>query len=97
MLSCVAEFAQLPADHACTMGIVAKFRAPRLLDDKAPLRLCAVIDTSGSMGGLKLQLAKDSAEYLLQQLTKQDEFGLVSYDALQVSPELDATVESFCS
>jgi hypothetical protein len=84
LLSCIPEYAHLPAaSDGTTMGVVANFKCPSLEQQQGgrlPVRLCAVIDTSGSMAGFKLQLVKAVTTFMTQQLTKHDSFALISYD-----------------
>jgi hypothetical protein len=85
LLSCVSEFPHLPAAKVQTvMAVAAKFRSPGLDHSqqgaRLPVRLCAVIDTSASMAGLKLSLVKAVTTFTAQQLTAHDSFALISYD-----------------
>jgi Ca-activated chloride channel family protein len=47
---------------------------------RPPLRLALVIDRSGSMGGPKLEVAKQCASYLVHRLAPTDHLALVTYD-----------------
>lgn len=49
--------------------------------DVDPLDVGLVIDRSGSMGTDRMQDAKDGADLLVQELTSQDQSGLVSYSS----------------
>ena len=48
--------------------------------ERAPLSLAVVLDRSGSMGGEKLERAKDSVIELIRTLDADDEIALVQYD-----------------
>ncbi len=50
------------------------------LDTPKDLNLCVVIDRSGSMGGAKLETAKNSCKAILQRLSSKDRFSLVVFD-----------------
>jgi Mg-chelatase subunit ChlD len=59
-------------------------QAPTLLDlrdRKMPLRMCAVIDVSGSMKGEKLELTKESLRFMIGELSERDSFSLVVFDS----------------
>ncbi len=47
---------------------------------RSPLNLAVVLDRSGSMGGAKLEQAKQAALMLVEQLDEDDVFSLVVYD-----------------
>ncbi|HEX2778206.1 MAG TPA: VWA domain-containing protein [Gemmatimonadaceae bacterium] len=47
---------------------------------RAPLNLALVLDRSGSMGGEKLDAAKDAVRFLLRRLSPDDSVALVAYD-----------------
>src|SRR3954454_4556749 len=48
--------------------------------DRPPLHLALVVDRSGSMGGPKLDAAKQSARFLVERLRTEDRIALVAYD-----------------
>lgn len=48
---------------------------------RAPVSLSAVIDKSGSMAGSKMDLVKKTCNFMLAQLGRRDNFGLVEYDS----------------
>ncbi|MCA9149594.1 MAG: VWA domain-containing protein, partial [Planctomycetales bacterium] len=48
--------------------------------EKPSLAMMLVVDRSGSMGGLKLKLAKDAAEGTLELLGPRDQLGLIAFD-----------------
>jgi Ca-activated chloride channel homolog len=56
---------------------------------RVPLNLSVVLDRSGSMAGDKLTYVQKAAEFLVQHLTAQDYFSLVSYNHA-VSVEVNA-------
>ncbi len=47
---------------------------------RAPLRLVAVVDRSGSMAGEKLELVKKTLTFATSQLREQDELSIVTFD-----------------
>jgi len=47
---------------------------------RAPLRLTAVLDKSGSMGGEKLRLVKETMLFMLRHLSERDALGIIEYD-----------------
>lgn len=48
-------------------------------DERASMDLVAVVDTSGSMSGEKINLMKITLKHVLNQLKKDDQFGIVSF------------------
>lgn len=48
---------------------------------RAPLRLVAVLDKSGSMGGSKIRLVRKTMLFVLKNLGSQDAIGLVEFDS----------------
>eukprot|EP00287_Rhodomonas_sp_CCMP768_P005503 CAMPEP_0196724340 /NCGR_PEP_ID=MMETSP1091-20130531/6229_1 /TAXON_ID=302021 /ORGANISM="Rhodomonas sp., Strain CCMP768" /LENGTH=616 /DNA_ID=CAMNT_0042066449 /DNA_START=26 /DNA_END=1877 /DNA_ORIENTATION=+ len=62
----------------------ANLRAPEVVEDTAKrstVSLTAVIDKSGSMSGEKLELVKQTCDFMLNQLSSKDKMGLVEYDS----------------
>jgi Ca-activated chloride channel family protein len=49
-------------------------------DDRVPLRIALVIDRSGSMAGIRLDVAKQCATFLASHLKSDDSLALVAYD-----------------
>ena len=49
-------------------------------EDKPSLAICFVIDRSGSMGGQRMELAKDAAKAAVELLTPQDFAAVVAFD-----------------
>jgi hypothetical protein len=83
VLSCaVSRLANLPTHQ--TFRVLAKVTPPaaalHVSNARAPARICAVIDSSASMAGCKMELSKAATQLMVQQLTEQDMFALVSYD-----------------
>lgn len=50
-------------------------------EERVPLSLALVIDTSGSMSGAKIDYARRSARYLVERLTADDRLALVGFDS----------------
>mmetsp|Transcript_43719 Transcript_43719/g.81562 ORF Transcript_43719/g.81562 Transcript_43719/m.81562 type:complete len:656 (-) Transcript_43719:233-2200(-) len=48
-------------------------------DKQAPLHLVAVLDKSGSMGGEKIRLVKQTMVFMLRYLSERDSLGIVEY------------------
>jgi uncharacterized membrane protein len=44
------------------------------------LAMCLVIDKSGSMGGVKIELAKEAAKATVELLTSRDQLGVIAFD-----------------
>jgi len=49
-------------------------------DEKLPIAMCLVIDRSGSMGGEKMQLAKEAVKSAIDLLQKKDFIAIVAFD-----------------
>jgi Ca-activated chloride channel homolog len=70
-----------------------ELKASELQNDnikKAPLNIAIVIDRSGSMSGEKINQAKASAKYIINQLSEDDYVSIVSYDN-NVTVNMNAT------
>jgi len=75
-----------PADD---VKAVLSVVAPRVDDShRAPLRLVAVLDKSGSMNGEKIRLVKQTMIFMLRYLSDKDALGVVEYgsDVKVVAP-----------
>ena len=74
--------AVLPADSEQTAVIKISLDAPPPPKDRKrpPVNLCIVLDRSGSMGGTKIEKAKEAAIVALRRLQGDDMFSLVIYD-----------------
>ena len=72
----------LPAGQAGTAVLKVTLAAPAAPDVKSrpPVNLCIVLDRSGSMGGSKIEQAREAAIAALRRLDPQDVFALVVYD-----------------
>eukprot|EP00287_Rhodomonas_sp_CCMP768_P009749 CAMPEP_0196718132 /NCGR_PEP_ID=MMETSP1091-20130531/1410_1 /TAXON_ID=302021 /ORGANISM="Rhodomonas sp., Strain CCMP768" /LENGTH=595 /DNA_ID=CAMNT_0042058723 /DNA_START=18 /DNA_END=1805 /DNA_ORIENTATION=+ len=82
--SCTPEYNLVPNDKT-KLTFNVHLRAPEVQDEdgKRPtVALSAVIDTSGSMEGSKLQLVKESCNFILDQMSAKDKLGLVEYNTV---------------
>ncbi|MCI0512427.1 VWA domain-containing protein [candidate division KSB1 bacterium] len=64
--------------------LLAQFKAGKVLrqTERIPLNICMVIDQSGSMSSEnKLEKVKQAAQFVIEHLTANDFFSLVSYDS----------------
>ena len=59
-----------------------QFFSPTVDLDCICQKLIFVIDKSGSMGGLKMEQAKEAAEYLLNSLSDSDFFNVIAFDSV---------------
>jgi len=67
---------------AAKIPAVVSVVAPKQVDSvRAPVRLIAVLDKSGSMQGEKLELVKKTMQLMLRHLSEKDAVGLVQYDS----------------
>lgn len=57
-------------------------------NDRKPLDIAVVIDTSGSMSGNKLEMCKDTIEFMLQQLKSDDRLSLINFGDEVITREL---------
>lgn len=65
----------------CKLDAVLSVIAPAAeATARAPLRLVAVLDKSGSMNGEKMRLVIETVKFMLQHLTERDALGLVAFD-----------------
>ena len=70
-----------PSSELTTMIHIEAPTLHNLSDRKMPLRMCAVIDVSGSMKGQKLDLTKESLNFMVNELSVRDSFSLVAFDS----------------
>ncbi|MDA3874745.1 MAG: VWA domain-containing protein [Kiritimatiellae bacterium] len=73
----------LPANQRQTAVIKISMEADAPPSDanRSPVNLCIVMDRSGSMGGSKIEQARQAALEALSRLGKNDVFSLVTYDS----------------
>ena len=74
--------------HRFVLVEVTAPSAPRTTE-RAPVNLAFVIDRSGSMGGEKIELAKQAVREALATLGERDRFSIVAYD-----DQIEVVVES---
>lgn len=83
-LECVNEFPSVKNEsEQKEITTMIHMKAPRMESQeerKKNLKISAVIDVSGSMNGEKLDLAKESLAFMVQELGDNDEFGVVAFD-----------------
>ncbi len=61
--------------------LMLSIEVPTVQTRRQPLNLALVIDRSGSMGGGKLERAKEAARQLINNLTSQDRVALVAFES----------------
>ncbi|XP_003383100.1 PREDICTED: uncharacterized protein LOC100635885 [Amphimedon queenslandica] len=79
-VNCTTEFAAYPLVGQTGWGVCtlkAPFYEP---ESRAPVDIVAVIDKSGSMHGEKLDLVKETLEFVIDQLKDTDRLSVVTYD-----------------
>jgi uncharacterized protein YegL len=60
---------------------MASLKAPTFKsDNRSPLDLVCVVDRSGSMRGEKINLVKETLQFVVSQLKSTDRMGIVVYD-----------------
>jgi uncharacterized protein YegL len=60
---------------------MASLKAPMFKsDNRSPLDLVCVVDRSGSMSGEKINLVRETLQFVVTQLTSTDRMGIVVYD-----------------
>lgn len=78
------ELPMVKAGEARKMLAMASLQAPELKEEegeqRAAVKICAVIDRSGSMRGVKLQMVAQTLEFVVRELSPNDEFGIIAYD-----------------
>ena len=77
------NLAQSPS-HKKSLVTLVHLEAPELTDvtqRKKPLCISAVLDVSGSMQGEKLNLAKETLLFMIDELSDRDRFGLISFES----------------
>jgi Ca-activated chloride channel family protein len=80
----------VPSNAAKTIHARIQVRADDVqAEERAPMNLAVVIDHSGSMGGGKLEQAKQAAHALVRRLSEQDRLAVVSYGS-NVSVNMDS-------
>lgn len=65
---------------------------------RAPVSLTAVLDSSGSMSGSKIEVLKRTAEYLVEALDSRDFLGVITYnDFVSIHSRSSFRLFLFCS
>lgn len=83
-ISCESEYKDYKYNEKVDIWTLVSLKAPQEEENednkRAPIDLVAVIDKSGSMSGLKLDLVKKTLQFVLTQLNENDRLSVVSYD-----------------
>eukprot|EP00287_Rhodomonas_sp_CCMP768_P030364 CAMPEP_0202853296 /NCGR_PEP_ID=MMETSP1389-20130828/90412_1 /ASSEMBLY_ACC=CAM_ASM_000865 /TAXON_ID=302021 /ORGANISM="Rhodomonas sp., Strain CCMP768" /LENGTH=528 /DNA_ID=CAMNT_0049531845 /DNA_START=20 /DNA_END=1606 /DNA_ORIENTATION=- len=83
-LSFTPEF-EIVGPQPTKLTFSAHLAAPEVVDEtdakRSTVSLTAVIDKSGSMKGQKLELVKQTCNFMLNQLASNDKLGVVEYDS----------------
>jgi len=93
-LTCSAEQTALSCDTAHSPLAMVSLLAPAAVEtaQRTPLEIVAVVDRSGSMGGQKMNIMKETLEFLVTKgLQQGDAFGIVAFDD-KVETRLPLTV-----
>lgn len=69
-------------DVFVNVRVRAPSSSPEIFESRAPLRLCAVLDRSGSMRGEKLALLQRSMRYVIDYLSPTDSLSVVAYGSM---------------
>jgi len=81
VLSCTAERDLVVCEPCTQFTVMASIKAPFYQDlHRAPLDLVTVIDRSGSMGGNKITLVKETLKFVVRQLKSMDRLSIITYD-----------------
>ncbi|KXZ48129.1 hypothetical protein GPECTOR_30g225 [Gonium pectorale] len=80
-LSLVPEYDQYGVASGETLRAVVSIKAAPEASRRAHVALTCVLDRSGSMSGERIELVRDTAHFLVDQLTSDDYLGLVSYSS----------------
>jgi uncharacterized protein YegL len=85
ILEYINEFSSVKLDsEEKEITMMVHIKAPKIEninERKKNLRISAVIDVSGSMNGEKLELAKESLMFMVNELSNDDEFGIVAFES----------------
>jgi uncharacterized protein YegL len=73
-------------DTHALVHIEAPKYVPEEEKERGTLDIVAVVDVSGSMGGSKLELAKTTLEFIVENLTDKDRLCIVAYDSSVTVP-----------
>eukprot|EP01064_Diplonema_japonicum_P018015 TRINITY_DN2660_c1_g5_i1.p1 TRINITY_DN2660_c1_g5~~TRINITY_DN2660_c1_g5_i1.p1 ORF type:complete len:526 (+),score=133.33 TRINITY_DN2660_c1_g5_i1:65-1579(+) len=77
------EFPVVASGIEKKMLAMACIKAPEIKDEqeqRSAVKICAVIDRSGSMRGEKLNMVAQTLEFVVRELSANDQFGIVTYD-----------------
>ncbi|KXZ48127.1 hypothetical protein GPECTOR_30g223 [Gonium pectorale] len=80
-LSLVPEYDQYGVASGETLRAVVSIKAAPEASRRAHVALTCVLDRSGSMYGQPMELVRDTAHFLIDQLTSDDYLGLISYSS----------------
>lgn len=80
-LSVTSEYDSYSLEAQNSVYLNVNLKAPECLEvARQPVDLVVVLDRSGSMGGPKLELCKKTVAFLIQELSCNDRFSLITYD-----------------
>jgi Mg-chelatase subunit ChlD len=82
LLQTINEFPVVDADKEQKILTMAHIVAPTKVaeEKRKPVAVSAVIDISGSMSGGKLDLVKETMRFVVEELSAEDELGIVAFD-----------------
>eukprot|EP01123_Difflugia_compressa_P010859 TRINITY_DN409_c0_g1_i3.p1 TRINITY_DN409_c0_g1~~TRINITY_DN409_c0_g1_i3.p1 ORF type:complete len:471 (+),score=75.26 TRINITY_DN409_c0_g1_i3:63-1475(+) len=81
ILSSTAEQSVISCGKSDNVSLLVSLKAPYFEETyRAPIDLVTVIDRSGSMGGLKIELVKETLKFIVRQLKSKDKMSIVIYD-----------------
>lgn len=81
-VSCVPEFDSYGSSTADgRVRVVVSLKATSEVKKQGHVALTSVLDVSGSMSGRRIELVKETSHFLIQQVTRGDFLGFISYSS----------------
>ncbi len=82
MVELIPDRNGLAQDEGCVVDLLVRIRPPQTIrgDDRPDLNLTLVLDRSGSMEGVKLELTRQAAGLAVRSLAETDRFSVVLFD-----------------